>query len=535
MFRFSSGLTGLPGVVNTGHAFASYLLGLAEYAETSIVPSPSYFRRHDFVFSGNEHFEIRKNLVLEIGATIRRESPRVEKFDRQSNIDFNAVNPANGRLGALVAAGRNGAPRGFRPVIWAVNPQGSLAWNPFGDTRTMIKARYARGSGPPPIPNSQWGTQGFNAYPAYISPNAQLYPALTLSGGVPPPLNPVPDLRPEAANNTYADLLDTTDRCTIWQDIHLDLQRQLPWSVVVSSTLTFADSKNNLVDSTAADPNAIPLAALEYRDLLNDEQFNRSLRPYPQYRGFMLAAAYPRGRSKITSIAARVEKRSSHGMFWTATYNFGKQLDDFSGPYGKQDFYRRENEWSISATNVRHSLQFNYLYELPFGPGKLLHLRGWGRHVAAGWSVSGTGTLNGGTPLALRAQFNNTGGVVQALRPNVVAGVDQRVAEPGPAGWFNAAAFDQPPDFTIGNISRTHPFLRNPGKQNYDVSMTKRLTLANERTVEFSLAAFNFVNHANWNAPDNVIGPQKAPNVNAGKIIGSSGGRVMQLGLRFNF
>ena len=89
---------------------------------------------------------------------------------------------------------------------------------------------------------------------------------------------------------------------------------------------------------------------------------------------------------------------------------------------------------------------------------------------------------------------------------------------PGPSGWFNPAAFDQPPDFTIGNISRTHPNLRNPGSQNFDLSMTKRLTLAAERTLELSLAAFNFVNHANWNDPDNVIGPKSAPNVNAGNL-----------------
>jgi hypothetical protein len=100
--------------------------------------------------------------------------------------------------------------------------------------------------------------------------------------------------------------------------------------------------KNLLVDSTVVDLNAIPLSALQYRDLLNDEQFNRSLRPYPQYRGFVLAGAYPRGRNKNTAITARLEQRSSHGMFWSASYNFGKQLDDFSGPYGKQDFYRRE-------------------------------------------------------------------------------------------------------------------------------------------------------------------------------------------------
>jgi hypothetical protein len=32
-----------------------------------------------------------------------------------------------------------------------------------------------------------------------------------------------------------------------------------------------------------------------------------------------------------------------------------------------------------------------------------------------------------------------------------------------------------------------------------------------------------------------MIGPATAPNVNAGKIIGSRGGRVIQLGLRFSF
>ncbi len=53
--------------------------------------------------------------------------------------------------------------------------------------------------------------------------------------------------------------------------------------------------------------------------------------------------------------------------------------------------------------------------------------------------------------------------------------------------------------------------------------------------MEFSAAGFNFLNHANWNYPDNVIGPASAPNVNAGKIIGSRGGRVIQLSLRFSF
>ena len=44
-YSFGSGLTSLPGIVNTGDSFAGFLLGGAEYATQSIVVSPSYFRR----------------------------------------------------------------------------------------------------------------------------------------------------------------------------------------------------------------------------------------------------------------------------------------------------------------------------------------------------------------------------------------------------------------------------------------------------------------------------------------------------------
>ena len=67
------------------------------------------------------------------------------------------------------------------------------------------------------------------------------------------------------------------------------------------------------------------------------------------------------------------------------------------------------------------------------------------------------------------------------------------------------------------------------------MSLNKRFALAADRAVEFSAMGLNFLNHANWTDPDTTIGPASAPNVNAGKIIGSRGGRVVQLGLRFSF
>jgi len=66
-------------------------------------------------------------------------------------------------------------------------------------------------------------------------------------------------------------------------------------------------------------------------------------------------------------------------------------------------------------------------------------------------------------------------------------------------------------------------------------AVNKRISLSAEKSVELSMVGLNFINHGNWNDPDVVIGPSSAPNVNAGKIIGSRGGRVIQIGLRFSF
>jgi hypothetical protein len=109
------------------------------------------------------------------------------------------------------------------------------------------------------------------------------------------------------------------------------------------------------------------------------------------------------------------------------------------------------------------------------------------------------------------------------------------VENPSPSQWFNPAAFDQPPDFTLGDGPRTEPSLRNPGAQNFDMSLTKRIPVSDEWTMELLMEAFNAFNHANWNNPDAYIGSKEYPNLNAGKIIGSTGGRVVQLGLRISF
>ena len=531
-FHFSSGLTSLPGVNDTGGAFASYLLGMPDYAERSFTVAPSYFRQSYSSMNLHDKYELLPGLTLSAGLNLSLHTPRVEKYNRQSTIDLTAIDPSSGLPGALVAASE-GHPA-FRPRIVRLDPSVSIAWSPLKNT--VVRTDFWRAYSPIPIYSGQWGTQGFNGRSTIVSPNVELMPAALLSQGLPALPNTLPDLRPGSANNTVADLVDPTSREPLFQAASLSVEQQLPLSLVLSVGATYSGGRNLLVGNDSANPNAISPHALRYANQLYNEAFASSLRPYPQYKGFDLYGQYPIGRYQRDAGFLRLEKRASNGFSLRAYYEISKQLDDYSGPYGAQDLFNRRNDWALTAYNVPQHLQIGYVYELPFGTNTpFLNLTGWPRPLVDGWSVSGSAYLAEGTPLALHPEFNNTGNIIPALNVDVVPGVDPSVANPGPSLWFNPAAFAQPADFTLGNASRTSSTLRNPGTQSFDLSVNKRLELSINRAMEFTASAFDFLNHADWNDPDTTIGPASAPNLNAGKITGSHGGRVIQVGVAYSF
>jgi hypothetical protein len=535
-FYFTSSLTSQPGIVNTGQGFAGFLLGGAESADYSMVPSPSYFRNWTLVTAVQDTWEVRQGLTLSFGLNMLTSTARTERYDRQSIVDLNVPNPANGKPGALVFLGKDGYSRALQPARVKPQPNLSMAWNPRGNRKAVLRIAYGMSWQAYPIYSGQWGTRGFTGHPYYYSPNEQLAPAVVLGDGVPPPPSTIPDLTATAANDTNANLVDQKGRLPRYQSSSFSYERELPGSFVLTGSAAVSWGRDLFVGNSAVNFYALSPDTMALRDRLNNFAFNRSLRPFPQFIGADVFSQYPDGRYRREAVGVRAEKRTSAGLSLNVDYEYSRQYDDYSGPYGKQDYFNRHNEWALTAYSNPHRLSFNYMYELPFGSTKpYLAFQDWRRFLANGWSVSGISTVSGGEPLALRSQFNNTGGVLHTVRVNVAPGVEQAAAEKGPDRWFNAAAFTHPADFSLGSGPRTHPFLRNPASQNHDLSVAKRFALDTERSMEFTASGFNFIHHANWNDPDVVIGTESAPNVNAGRIVGSRGGRVIQLGLRFSF
>lgn len=535
-FQFTADITSLPGIVDTGDPFAGFLLGLPASAENTITTAPSYFRDSYQGFSVRDRYTIRKNLTLTANLTLSRRTPRIEKYNRQSTVDPEIIDPSNGLPGGLAFAGVGGISRGMRPVNYDIDPSASLTWNPRGSSKTVVTASYSRSHSQIPIYNGQWATQGFNAVQTFISPNTQLSPAIDLNSGIPPLGTALPDLSPSAADNTTADYMNLAKAEPVYQSGSLSVERQIPFSISLTVGASHSVGRDLLVGDGTVNPNAIAPSLMSYGDDLYDYSFRSTLQPYPQYNGFELYGLYPAGRYKRDAGYIRLEKRASYGLTFTAYYSFSKQLDDYSGPYGNQDLFDLRNDWSASAYNTPQYVTLSYIYEFPFGPNQpWLNLTGVGGALVRGWSLTGNAYWNDGTPLAPHPEFNNTGDILSTLNVNVVPGVNPHISNPSPAEWFNPAAFDQPPDFTVGNGSRTMSGLLGPGHNSMDVSLGKRLPVGGERAFEFNATALNVLNHANWNYPDTMIGSASEPNVDAGRIIGSHGGRIIQLGLKFSF
>lgn len=533
-FDFTAGLTSLPGIINTGHPFASFLLGGASQVQQNIVISPSYYRWNTFRGSFSDTWQVNRSLTFTFGAELVSFGQRKEKYDRQSNISFDAINPANGRPGALIAVNTNGFGRSFAPTWTKVAPSASLAWSVLGDNNTVLRLSYSRSYNQPQNQNGHFGTQAFNGSQLYLSPNTQLQPALVLSEGLRP--SRFPDLRLEAANGTAAQVIDISGIQPMNQTFQIRLQRQLARNLILSANFNVQYGRNEFVQQNAANPNALRLENLAFRDKLNDLTFVNSLRPYPQFVDFEVSNSFALGKHRNRNIGFQLEKRTSGGLAMTVGYTNFIRYDNYSAPL--QNMYDRQSGWGLAMFSRPHTLDFNFLYELPFGPGKPFMSSGFlGRHLLGGWAFSGTSAYAAGNPLRLTPMFNNTGGVIMAnhLYVDVVEGVDPHVQNPGPSQWYNPAAFINPQNFTAGNGPRVHPTLRGPGSYNHDATLNKRMAIGGDRTLEFTATLLNATNHANWNQPDTRIGTAATPNFNAGKIIGSTGGRIVQLGLRINF
>jgi len=128
-----------------------------------------------------------------------------------------------------------------------------------------------------------------------------------------------------------------------------------------------------------------------------------------------------------------VQRRLSRGLTFQVAYSVGRSIDDVSsnvidagtgGSVFPQNSFDMSAERGLSAFDVRQQLVINYVYDLPFGPGRRFFgtAQGLAGRLLEGWSISGITVFQTGFPFTLLAGFDvNEDGVLND-RPFLVPG-----------------------------------------------------------------------------------------------------------------
>jgi len=523
----------------TGDALADMLLGTAtNYTETALDPFGKYrwFNLEPYV---EDQIKF-KNVTLTAAVRYEYYQPEYEKSDNFGtfvpslwksanaptvNADGTIVPGSGDLLNGIVVAGKC-SPYGkalFPSHKNAFAPRLGLAWDPFGDGKTSIRAGYG-------IFYDRWGSYsqfGLASPPFNSSVNISA-PSLDNPGGT------TGALFPSGLNATLA-----------------------PWKYPTVQKWSLNVQREVLPDTTAT----IGYVGTRGTHLLGNLDINQpppnnlgvpldTLRPF---RGFSVIQAFASiFNSNYNSLQASLVHRLKHGISFQASYTYSKALADSPGPnfYPSfpQDSHNIHGEYGPVFFDLTHNFSLNYSWDLPF----FKRTHGIAKEALDGWQISGITSFQSGQPLTV--VFNGTDqagvGAYGWERPDQIA--NPFVAGPVPSNpdplcsktisqggraadrvhtrdaWFNPCAFAAQTPGTFGNAH--HGSLRGPRGQNWDLSLMKNFVLHESTSLQFRAEAFNVFNHPNPGTPNlGIDDPEVA------RITSSYSPRILQMSLALKF
>ncbi|MCU0246426.1 MAG: TonB-dependent receptor [Bryobacter sp.] len=563
-FDFSAGLTGDPQrPAGTGFGQASYLLGEVGGGELRVRPFFSFHSWNTGAYVQDD-YKITPRFTLNLGMRYDIASAPVERWDRHSNFDPFIANSVTGMMGALTYAGST-APRSFVDRDNNnISPRFGFAYDVTGDGKTAVRGGYGMifmytDSGDTNGDNSN--ALGHEAITPFVAPTGGPFKAFQFSVGPPQILQPDGAKGGPAAYRgqgmRYQDRNAPTPYLQQW---NLTLQRELLRGWVGS--VSYAGNKGTKLFGGNYNLNQLDPAYWSQGLALQDQVPNpffgqissgavagrtvprsQLLQPYPDYGSISMMNAH--GASSIYhSIQATVEKRFSQGLSMLVSYTGGKLINDSFSEAGANggggDFrigrFNRRLDRALDTDDVSRRLVISGVYELPFGKGKKFgaNVNEALNQIIGGWQINTMTTYQTGLPLQVRGANNFTG----INWPNVVGDPYLGSGERSVDRWFNTSVFQNPADWTLGNVPRTLPNVRGPGIFDIAFSIFKTFRIKERMRLDFRTEMFNAINWVNYNNPNVSFSPNRQgvnTNPNFGRILGAGEARRIQLGLRLEF
>ena len=253
------------------------------------------------------------------------------------------------------------------------------------------------------------------------------------------------------------------------------------------------------------------------------------------------------GNSSFHAMAITLRRRFSSGLAFDFNYTWSHSIDTSSAPEGGagasgaviQDSFNPGAFRGPSDFDARHQINANLLYELPFGPNKLLlnHAPKFVNQVVGGWQVSMLSRYRSGLPTTITDNglypTNYLTSALVILQPGLTApvsgpGLDQKGV---PSIFRSTTAANSYIEQYPGGTG-TRGILTLASMKNFDIALAKTFALPWEgHRLQFRAEAFNAFNNVNFYNPNLSV----ASSAVFGEFQNATPARVMQLALRYEF
>ena len=564
---------------NNSNALADFLLGRAQTSALSI-PVPAYLRNTPWAVYVQDDWKFRPRVTLNIGLRYELHQPYHELGKGGYTID-----PANG--GSLLVADPEVARLANDPRVVCCTdpgvtptdktdfaPRVGIAFQPFKDSRTVIRAGYGifyadmtqfpvwssythliRPNFNPPV--GDYRTLG--APLSNLFPTSSFVPGgfglISFPSGVPPAiLGNKPIIDAGGALGTRGAGSQHTPYSQEWS---AGVQRELRRNMVLEINYVGGNGKNLPTQWIINQPTASPVP-IDFTS--TDPAANPYLRrPLSNFSlgSFVIANIL---QSRYNGVSVKVDKRFSNGYSFLSTYTYSKSIDNGSELFAIgntfniiSDNRNINRDRGDSTFDLPHRLVTSGIFEFPFGKGKrFLNRGGLVDKLIGGWRLSGVFTLQSGFPFTplIRNRFAHTGYALATERGDLVGAPYLTGAEWDAAvkAWKDNGArlfFVRPGAIdinyaqgTFGNIPRN--FFRAPYGRHLDLSLAKTVRFGENTRFELRVDMFEVTREV-LHSP-NIASSVSANNLLTNPVVGSIPPRsaffvpyTLQLGGKFIF
>jgi hypothetical protein len=469
-----------------------------------------------------------------------------------SNVAFQqSFNACNLNYSALpctkyVTASQDGLPQSLRNTYKGnFQPRVSIAYRPFNDTRTVVRAGFGiytmTNLGPLSFNNSGNPTSNLHSYAnTSTNPNVVNSPQIVFPNTAPPSTSVQigGGSLDQGVDPNYRDPQSNQWNVTVEREVTNATSLRASYVGMHSYRLSITEDLNQIPASTTP---FTTTAASPYVD-------PRS--PYTNWTE--LFSTFNAGEANYHAFELQATHRMQRGLYFDANYtlaynkadNQGDAPSAFAGEvnYGlpiADRFHIKQDLGNVEGTR-RNRMLLTGVYQLPFGKGRQFMNGNAVRDAfLGGWDLTTITLLETGpwlTPsISGSADQSNTNVVNRGavLRPDVVS--SHFYAGQSRAQYFNLAAFAPTPAGAgrFGNAGVG--ILQGPGTATVSLGVAKQFAITEKLHARFETTFTNVLNHTNFAPPVTAIdsstfgaltGPQTAEN---------AGNRTGQAALRVDF